>query len=396
MPRQRMTVAALSIACAVLTGCSEDEDHARRLSPLPPSPEDDSVTAGGGAGGAGGNEHPDLPCEWPGGAATRVYPAGAAPALERLASVGDRWLAAGSAGYVFFDRDGENADPVPHVLGASLSAIASEGDTGGVVASGNAIQYQRFAEDGAPMTAPLGVAAQPPVGLAVTSNAGDTLVVWAYNSRLRARGVDNGGVAGSAGFVGDAYDVQLAAYATFVFVAAAARGDEFGVVWSGDPQIGSHQTLFIRTGATAPLGDATRLLETPAPHHVARLIATDDGYALLLNGDGGDGVELMTLDASGAVTGHVVSLEGTTLAYDMASLDGGFAIVAARPSGEPQMRAFGLDLQPVGPWVCLGPDHDPFRPPAIAADGAGYATLHTAVDGAVLLHRLDAVGGTAR
>lgn len=371
---------ALFVACAAAMGCS-DRDDGRRPS-LPSTPP--GATGGGGSAGGGGNGEPAAPCELADTGAVEIYPAGAAPALERLASVGDRWLASGPAGYVFFDRDGDNADPVPSVLGASLGAITSEGDTGAVAAAENAIQYQRFAPDGMPLTAPLGVAAQAPVGLTVASNDGETLVVWAYNTRLRARGVNQSG-----GFSGDAYDLQSGAYATFVFVTAAARGDTFGVAWSSDVAMGTHQTHFIRAGDTEPLGEATRLLETTTPHRVVRLVATAEGYALLLRGEGEDGaVQVMTLAEDGTPTKHV-ALEDAAAAYDMAAAGDRLAVVTARPSGEPQLRVFGLDLEPAGPWVCLGGDHDPFYPPAVAPDDAGYATLYTSAGGAVLLLRLD-------
>ncbi len=347
--------------------------------------------AGGGAGGGGGGHAliPDTACAAPAVAGVEVYDMASAPLVHQLASVGGRWMANGEDGYVFFDRDGDNADGTPTLLLPNRSAIVSEGATGGIAASNDtAIQFLRLDEDGEMLTPPVGIALVEPAVLSVASNAGDTLVSWAYNTRIDARGFTS-----SDSLAGPAFTVTLGAYSTFAFLASASRGPEVGIVWSGDPAVGENKTLFMRADLEGPIGDPSLLYESAAVHSVAQVAATDTGYVVLLTGEPPSYRPLLLLlDPTGQPTDEVVGLAGAELAYGVASTGDGFAVVVGRVSGEAELRAFDLDLTPRGDWVCLGQDHDPTRPPAIATDGDGFAVVHTTAAGAVMLHRTDAMG----
>ena len=303
-----------------------------------------------------------------------------------------RWLASGQNGYVLFDRDGGNASAMPTSFAPNFNVITSEGATGGIAASGaSAIQYVRVDETGTEVVGPAGVALEVPVGLAVASADGYSMVVWAFNTRLSARVVDD------AGILTPAFDAALGAYSTFVSLSAAGRGSEVGIAWTADPIAGVTTSWFQLTDADGPVGSTIALLDTGEAHTITRIAATDDGYAVLITGPPPTfRASLMTLDATGNPTSEAVELAGASFAHDLASLGDSIAVIAVRDSGEPEMRAYGLDLTPAASWVCLGPDVDPTYPSSISPDGAGYTTLHTTGSLAVMLHRLDALGTGAQ
>ena len=97
-------------------------------------------------------------------------------------------------------------------------------------------------------------------------------------------------------------------------------------------------------------------------------------------------------DASGTVKHGPLEMVDAQFGYGVASHGATIAVVVGRETGEPQMRAFNLELEPQADWVCLGADHDQVFTPAIAAHETGYAVLHTDGDGHVWLHKTDALG----
>jgi hypothetical protein len=412
MLEQRMTPRAISslgaalpvVGAAILgfvllgngAGCSDDELPPRQPTGVIPGVggmaggggSDGGGGGGEGPGGAGGNVIADTDCAAPGAAGVEVYADTDGLRLEQLEAVGSRWIASSSEGYVFFNGDGENADGAAQQLAPNFNVIVSEGATAGIAASGPGfIQFVRVDEQDMTIAGPLGVALESPEALALASEGGDTVVVWAYNTTLKARPVNSGGVLGAA------VDVAFGAYSTFVEVVAAARSGSVGIAWSGDPDLGANVSQFTLIEAGGVVGDSVRLLETVGAHSVAGIVATDAGFAVLFTGEPPANEPLvMTLDAQGEPTSEIWRLQGARYAHDLASLGDGFAVLAGRGSGEAQMRSFDLTLQPAADWVCLGADHDDSRPPAVAVDGTGYATLHTTLAGAVMLHRLDHLG----
>jgi hypothetical protein len=345
-------------------------------------------SGGSGAGGDGGQIIPDTECVDPGAAGLDVYDDGAAPAVGQLARVGARFHASGPDGRVAFDDDGDNADASPLPLGASFNVIVAEGATVGMAASGSLVQFQRFDEDGAGASALAGVASEAAVALALAATPDRTFVTWAFNTKLRGRALDENGI-----FVGDAFDLTSAAYSTFASIRAVARAGRYGVVWTGDADLGAQTSFFVEASATAPAGDRIDLYRSVGAHTVADVVATDDGYVVLLTGEPPENRPLvLVLDEDGTPRGEPRVLEGASYAIGVASRGDEVAVLAGRASGEPQMRAFDLELAPLAPWVCLGDDLDLASPGAIAVDGAGYATLHRTAAGGAVLHRLDHLG----
>lgn len=395
-----LCVAVLAAVLPALAGCDEDAPPTSTSAPTSgPTTgpgggggggDGGGDIGGGGAGGDGGGtviENTD--CTDPAVASTELYAAASAPDLRQLARVGTRWAASGEDGHVFFDADGANADATATVLLPNRNAIGSEGDTLGVAASNdNVIQFQRLDANGASVAGPAGMALLEPIALSVASNAGDTLVTWGVNTRLHARGFTAAGV-----FAGDAFELVIGAYSTYLFFASAARGDEVAVVWSGDPTVGENRTQVIRADLDGPIGDPIDLYESALPHSVTQVAATDEGYVVLLTGPPPEREPLVILlDVSGTPMGEPYRLEGGDIAHGIASTGDGFAVIVGRATGEPQLRAFDLEVEPLGPWVCLGGAHNDTVPAAIASDGEGYAALFTLNDGAVMFNRTDAVG----
>jgi hypothetical protein len=311
--------------------------------------------------------------------------------LSQLVGVGARWVAGGAAGYVYFDEDGANADTTLASLGPYWNLISSEGGNVGVAAASDfGVQYQRFDDTGAAVTGTRGLAQQSPVGLALASNAGDTLIVWAFNTRLYGRGVGTDGL-----IAGDVFDVANGAFSTYVWLAAAARSGEIGVAWSGDATLGNHELFFVRANTTATIGPPRAIHQTAEPHIVVDMVATSLGYVILAAGPAPDYLPtLVAVDAEGEVL-QITTLPSARFAHGLAANGDRIAVVTGTTDGKPQVRAFDPALEPVGPWECVDTAYDESMPPSVAVDGAGFATIHTTSTGAVILHRLGALDAGA-
>jgi hypothetical protein len=257
-----------------------------------------------------------------------------------------------------------------------------------MAASSGAVQFQRFTEAGGGASALLGVAQETAVSLALAASGANTLVAWGYNTKLRARAVNQAGF-----FDTDAFDLAGGAYSTFLFLHAAERLGRFGVVWTGDADLGANTTFFTEASATGPLGDRIDLYQSIGAHTVNGVAATSDGYVVLVTGEAPENRPLLLLlGPDGQRRGGVYSLEGASYAFGIASRGDEVAVLAGRASGEPQIRAFDLQLEPLESWVCLGESFEATAPGAIAVDGEGYATLHRTGTGGAVLHRLDRLG----
>ncbi len=391
---------ALAAVLLVVVACSDDEDKV--AGPTGPTTTGPSVGGGGpggagasssGPGGAGGSTIDDTECVGPAVTGIEVYPAADGMQLEQLVRVGERFAASGGLGFVFFDADGGNASPSPEQVAPNLNVLVSEGNTLGVAAASNAaVQFQRFDADGMAVSIPAGVATDQTNALTVASSSGEALIVWGFNTTLRMRRFTDMDL-----WEGPAEDIVPFAYRTFMFLDAVARGSDVGIVWTGDPNLGENRTQFVMVSDVGAVGEPIDLFETAQSHNVAQVAATDDGFVVLLNGEPPENRPLLLLlDESGAPTGPAVTLEGARFAYGVASRGDSFAVITGRESGEPQLRAFNLSLEPLDAWVCLGPEHSLSFMPAVTVDGAGYATIFTTDAGAVMLHRTDAAGTGAQ
>ncbi|MBW2528201.1 MAG: hypothetical protein JRI23_28755 [Deltaproteobacteria bacterium] len=344
---------------------------------------------GGGAGGATGGSGTgggvvDPPCQAPAQAATEVYPAGSFLQLRHLAGVGSRWLAAGDIGYVRFDADGTNADATPTVLGSFTHAVASEAGSLAGVAAGqnNWVGYQRQNATG-PETGPRTLANDTPLGVTVAPVGTGSLVVWGWNGLLQGRVVDASGIAGSE------FDVAPGAFSNVLFLRSAARGNVAGVAWYGAPPNSPYRSSFVAVDDSGPTGSVVTIWETPATHELHQIAATDDGFVVLVTGEAPERrPRLIELDASGNPVGTPTLLDGATRGHSLASQGSSFAVVAVHQTGEPQIRTFDLDLQPLTNWTCLAAAHNAAVPAAVAPDGSGYAVIFETDAGATMLSRL--------
>lgn len=388
MRRQRIAPLFL-VFVATLLACSDDEP-----SDIPTGGQGAGAAGAGGAGsgGLGGNggggEIPDTECVDTAASAIEVYPSGSAPAVDALSAVGTRLVASGDDGIVFFDGDGSNADGSPRVLRDSRHVVASEGDAVAVAAYDPSwLSVQRFDEAGESLTALSGVGQDVPQVTAIAAAPWGTPVLWAYNTRLYGRTFTPQNTMSSV------FDVAVGAYRTFIFLAAGHRGEEIGVVWSGDSTLGANQSFFTRVTSSGPSGERGVIYETAGVHNVQQVVGTDEGYMVLFTGEPPEFRPLvLRLGPDGSPLGEPTTLAGAAFAQGLASRGDSVAVVAGRASGELQMRSFGLDLAPRGPWVCLGSDFDAIWPAAITASGAGYAVTHTSAAGALVLHQTDDSG----
>jgi hypothetical protein len=138
------------------------------------------------------------------------------------------------------------------------------------------------------------------------------------------------------------------------------------------------------------LADPAPIFTSIDPHRVSDVVGTDDGWVLLI--DGATRPVILALDENGVPSGDPMAIEGADAAYGLASLGNEVAVLVGRESGEAEVRAFDTALEPLAPWVCLGQDHDPLHPAAIARYDAGYAVVVTTAAGQVMLYRVDHLG----
>lgn len=386
---------AISIVLAALAGACSDDETASAVGPGAGGFGDGGsaggATGGGGGGGTSsssggaGGTIPDTECVDVPNAAVEVYPSGSGIRLDQFVAVGSRWAASGDEGYVFFDADGTNADAAPAQLAPNWNVLGYEGDTVGVVAStAAAVQYQRLDESGAAVTGPRGLGFQQPVGVTVASSSGNTLAVWAFNTRLYARGIGADGL-----LAGNAFDLATSAFSTYVWLGSAGRDGQIAVAWSGDATPGSNETFFVLSGLTGTLGEPQAIYESAESHAVVQVAATDSGYVVLVSGEPPTYLPvLLRVDPDGSLVSST-TLAGARFAHGIAAQGNRIAVIAGRESGEPQVRGFDESIAPLGPWMCLGSDYETTLSPRVANDGAGYATLHTTTSGAVMLHRIE-------
>lgn len=381
----------VATALSLLAACSDD-DSASTTGPAGPTSGPGAGPGGAGGAGAGtgtggaGGGIPDTECSAPALAAVQVY--ATSMELTDLVAVGSRFMASGPRGYVRFDQDGGNADATPTLLADGQNVLNDEGaGVVGVAGGGDGyVAYQRFDENGH-VTGPRTMAFDDVNGIAAAmTDAGDSVVVWGWGGQLSANHLS------ADDFPGTSFTVQGGAY-TAAFQLRAADGPEaIGVAWYGS-SVGEKQTRFLQVSASGVVGEPMVVYDTLTQHSLNAMAATDDGYMVLVTGEQPDLTPwLIALDGTGDVTAGPTRLDGASLGHDLVSRGDTIAVIAGRATGEPQLRVFDLQLEPLGPWVCLDTDHNAGVPAAIALDGAGYAALYEASTGAVMLSRVGADG----
>ena len=161
--------------------------------------------------------------------------------------------------------------------------------------------------------------------------------------------------------------------------------------WYGAPNQGSFQSQLLKVDANGAIGTPNVFYSTSLQHELVQVVAVDGGYMALIV-EVNASPRFLRLDEFGNVTQSSLGLAGISTAYGLAAQGDRIAVLAARDTGEPELRVFDLTLEPQSPWVCLDTTHDPSAPATISADGTGYAAIFQRTDGATKLSRVDASG----
>lgn len=404
LPVGGLVTTALS-AAFLMVACGGDDGPG----PVPQGPAGPGSGAGGpgsggdatggssaGGSGAGGNVIPNTDCVALAGPSTTVFDAadGVPPPIS-LVAAGSRWAASGGTGYYTFDGDG-SAATAPTTLANNFNEVIADGDGFGVIASSQNLIYRRFDAngDGAPLVS-VGTGMRTDVTGVRTGS--DTLLVWADNTKLRARLLNDQGF-----FPEPAFDLATAAWKTFVFMTSASSGTESLLVWTSDAILGANEMYSMVVAPDGSPGERKTIYASAMTHSVQRVVALDDGYAVLLTDEAPEYLPaLLKLDAAGDVVGSKVNLAGAQFGHDIAAVGNTVAVVASRATGEPELRVFDLSggsITPVEDWVCLEMLPDPMMPEmpgesmAVGSNGSGFAALYKAFDGSIVLARTDVTG----
>jgi hypothetical protein len=361
-----------------------------------------SASAGGGGAGAGGqggsgaavgDSIPDAACTAPPTAGVELFSATDDVSLSQLVAVGDGWAALGESGVVFLDNTAMSAEaPIALAPGAHLGLGGESALT--VAARGvQSLIVQRYGPSGTPLGGPTGMAVENIGDLTMAGPSGPTMV-WASNTRLIARTLD-----GSGGFATDPFDLVTAAFSTYAHVASAARGPVRALAWTGDALPGAFETFFIlHAGTTAPEEEPRKILATITSHELVDMVDSDGGWVLLITGEApARNPTLIRLNDQGFPVGEPLPVDNGRYAFDMAAGATTFGMAMGRQNDDPRvdidhptLRIVHQDLMSSLAPICLGDDYDITAPPAVAASGDDYATIHTTDSGAVIFHRFSA------
>jgi hypothetical protein len=357
---------------------------------------------GGGQGGGGGSgggdlgsiavvDVPDTGCESLIGSALELYPAASnPPAFSALLRVGSTRVAGGrfAGGFVTFGLDGSGPSPSPIGLDPDFNLVGAEETTLGLVASdGNSIRFQRYGANEQPMGAEVVLGSASGIGLGIAGAPGGSLAVWGTSPGMRARFVDeNGGVL-------PAYDFGAATPGSGLVSSVTRASTDFAVLWSAKGDDGA-RSWFARLGPAAALAPEVDLTGAAGDHYVVKVVPTSGGYAALLNGGSPlTAAYLIFLDEAGGVVGPARHLLGATFGWDLAAVGGSVGVLAYRADKSTEFRPFSAAGDPLGDWKCLdGPSAQSFNLAAIDADGAGFAIVYRAPDGAERFVRTNATG----
>jgi hypothetical protein len=334
---------------------------------------------------------PDTACESLVGQAVELYPAASnPPAFSALFRVGSTRVAGGrfAGGFVTFGLDGSGPSASPVGLDPDFNLVAGEETTIGLVASdGNSIRFQRYGLNEQPIGQEVVLGSASGIGLGVAGEAGGSLAVWGASPGMRARFVDENGA------LTPAYDFGAATPGAGLVSSIVRAATDFAALWSAKGDDGAH-TWFARLGPAAVLAPEVDLTGAAGDHYVVKLVQTPGGYAALLNGGSPlTAAYVIFLDEAGGVVGPARHLVGATFGWDLAAVGGSVGVLAYREDGSTEFRPFDAAGGPLGDWKCVdGPSAQSFNFAAIDADGAGFAIVYRAPDGAERFVRTNATG----
>ncbi len=358
----------------------------------------------GGAGGQGGGslgdieliDEADTACEATSAQAIELYAATAnPPGYDRLAAVGNRWMATSGSyptGFVTFDAAGANPSAAPLKHADEYNFAASEGSSIAVVGTTAAqILFQRYDDADGLVGGPLLVAAQEPVNLAIAGGGGESIIVWGVGTNMRARAVASNGT-----FAGPTFGFGPGSIDGYFSGAATYADPGFAVAWTGEVN-NTYVTSFALLSTTGVVGAEVTVLSTDMAHSVVKIAKRSPGYALLLNVDFTPWRPvLVMIGDDGLVYGSGHGLLGASTGFDLAARTADIGVVAKRSSGETQFRSFDLNGTAIGPWVCLnGSVVSLAETAAIAPQSTGFAIVYRTDDEAEAFIEVDSLGSIA-
>ncbi len=369
------------------------------------APEGSTVEAGADGGPLGGLmiiDEPDTPCTMKGGTSVTVFGADAgplgAPPITSMQTVGTRRVGGGDLlqGFVTFGLDGSNPNPSVVSLGVAGTAFASQGTTIGAIGyAKDKVTYQQYDPSPAPVGPSVSLntdtGSGAPLGLSMASGAAGTLAVWGEAGYTYVMGA---GVPPPPGTTATSFQITAIPDLSQFLSSVAATSSGFAVVWSTDPPTGGTQAYFAATSLAATTLQPVPLATSGISFSVTKLVATANGFALLLNGTQSD-FYVLPLDASGNVTGAAHHYLGSIEGWDMALQGSTLGVVATRSTGEPEFRPVDLTGAPTGSWVCLDAPVPGTLSQGLAIDvdgSSGFAVMYTSPAGEDVLVRFNTMG----
>jgi|GEM_PF-5325982 len=415
-PQLSVVVAIAMAVAGVVAGCGESdgirpgESTSSSSGSMVGMGGDGGAVAfgGGGAGGTGGGsaghgglgsiavvDVSDTPCDQLVGTVVQLYPdMSNAPAISMLTTVDGKRLAGGRymPGFVTFGFDGSAPSALVVGIDPDFDLVASEGNTIGLVAaSGAELRFQRYSSNDTPVGGAVTLGSANGAGVAIAGSlAGGSLVAWADGTTMNARFVDSDGNPAAPFTFAEGLSTKA-------IVASMARsGNEFGLAWSAVDN-GVARGRFVRLTTTGAVGSIVELTGDAHQHYLVKLVATLNGFALLLHsGTLTFDTILVMLDKGGNVVAPARRFVGTKFAMDLAAMGNHLGLLAKRSDGTTEFRLLDLAGTPVGAWKCIdSPSEDTYDQAGIDADGAGWAIVYRTPGSGEKLVRTNLTGTAA-
>jgi len=211
--------------------------------------------------------------------------------------------------------------------------------------------------------------------MSIAAGQGRWLVTWAASGSVFARSIDSAGVAAPS------QTVAQNAYQAVIRLAASPSSQGFAVAIASDPPGGGQVTRVVNLGDDGTATGSVALPSGLPAQALVKIEQTAAGHVLLLSGSPPAQLPVVVLvDTTGKASGFV--LDGGLHGSDLAVGQDRILVAAMRTTGEPQVRAFDAQMQPLGPWLCLGPSADPEDVVAVHARPQGFDAMYRTPEGA--------------
>lgn len=280
-----------------------------------------------------------------------------------------------SQGFLTFDASGGSADKVA-ALGPNYNLFAARDQFVGVTAgTSTGVVFQRYDAFQQALGEVVALAATAADAMAIAAGQERWLVTWAASGSVFARLIDSAGVAAPS------QTVAQNAYQSVIRLAASPSSQGFAVAIASDPPGEGRGTRVVNVGDDGAAIGTFTLPSELSSQALEKIEQTAVGHVLLLSGGPPDQLPVIVfVDTSGVASGF--ALEGGLHGSDLAVGQDRILVAAMRTTGEPQVRAFDAQMQPLGPWVCLGAPADPEDVVAVHARPQGFDAMYRTPEGA--------------